>query len=307
MILLISGTDTGVGKTWTGCALAHALRRVGRRVVAVKPLETGCTELTADREDGSTLARATGQAEPLRALLRLREPVAPAEAADREGVRIDFDDLVRRVRDHAGRADITLVEGAGGILSPLTWEHNALDLARALDADVLLVASDRLGTISQTLTALNVLASSRLPVVGVVLSPPEQSDASTGSNGPAIARISRSARIHAVPRTRDPEVMARSMEEVVGWLNIVQAHLFIAGRVQGVGFRATTQAEARKRGVTGWVRNLADGRVEALLQGPRDQIDDLIRWCHKGPPSARVEKTEVIWETLKEFDGFASR
>ena len=157
-MLLITGTDTGVGKTWTGCALARALRRSGRRVVAVKPLETGCPGPPAETEDGALLARATGQAEPQHALLRFRDPVAPPEAADREGRQIDFEDLVRRVREYAARADISLVEGAGGLLSPLTWKRSALDMARALEARVLLVAADRLGTIGHTLMALKLLS-----------------------------------------------------------------------------------------------------------------------------------------------------
>jgi acylphosphatase len=80
----------------------------------------------------------------------------------------------------------------------------------------------------------------------------------------------------------------------------VRAHLFISGRVQGVSYRASTQEEARKRGVTGWVKNLADGRVEAVLQGPKDKVDDLIEWCRKGPPAAKVEKVEVSWEKPEE-------
>ena len=173
-ILLIVGTDTGVGKTWTGCALARALRRSGRRVVAVKPLETGCPGPPAEPEDGALLARATGQAEPLHALLRFRDPVAPPEAADREGRQIDFEELVRRVREYAARADISLVEGAGGLLSPLTWERSAVDLARALEACVLLVAADRLGTISHTLIALKLLELNRLEVLGLGLTAPDQ-------------------------------------------------------------------------------------------------------------------------------------
>ena len=86
-VLLIVGTDTGVGKTWTGCA-------------------------PVDMEGGVALARATGQAKPLHAWLRFRAPVAPSEAADREGTQVNFDDLVRRVREHAACADLALVEGA---------------------------------------------------------------------------------------------------------------------------------------------------------------------------------------------------
>ena len=147
----------------------------------------------------------------------------------------DTDDLVRRVREYSARADLTLVEGAGGLLSPLTWEHNVMDceeqadgsgpfhhglLAQAVDAPVLLVAQDRLGTISHTLMALKVLELSRLEVVGVVLTAPEQPDASTGSNGAAIARLSSCSRLLCVPRTHDPEVTSGCIQEVTHWLRI---------------------------------------------------------------------------------------
>jgi acylphosphatase len=88
----------------------------------------------------------------------------------------------------------------------------------------------------------------------------------------------------------------------------VQAHLFISGTVQGVSFRASTREQAKQRGVTGWVKNLKDGRVEALLQGPKDKVDEVIQWCHRGPPAAKVEKVVVTWEKFeeefKDFDVF---
>lgn len=219
-VVLIVGTDTGVGKTWTGCALARALRRSGRRVVAVKPMETGCSVAPTETEDGVALARATGQTDPSQALVRLRDPVAPPEAADREGRRIDFDEIVVRIRGYAACAEITLVEGAGGLLSPLTWERSAVDLARALDARVLLVAADRLGTISHTSMALKVLELNRFDPLGVVLTAPEQPDASTGSNAAAISRLSGCARLVCAPRTYDPKVSSDCMEEVIGWLRL---------------------------------------------------------------------------------------
>jgi dethiobiotin synthetase len=218
LMLLIVGTDTGVGKTWTGCALARALRRVGRRVVAIKPLETGCSGEPSETEDGVALARATGQVEPRQALLRFRDPVAPPEAADRERRPINFDALVALVRKYAAHADIALVEGAGGVLSPLTWERSAVDLGYALEARTLLVAEDRLGTINHTLMALKVLESGKLDVVGIVLTAPEQPDASTGSNAAAISRLSGGRRILHVPRTSAPEVASQYLEEVTQWL-----------------------------------------------------------------------------------------
>lgn len=85
----------------------------------------------------------------------------------------------------------------------------------------------------------------------------------------------------------------------------VRAHLHISGIVQGVSFRASTQGEARSLGVKGWVKNLADGRVEAVIQGPKEKVDALVRWCHRGPSAAKVEKVEVSWERADdEFPDF---
>ena len=89
---------------------------------------------------------------------------------------------------------------------------------------------------------------------------------------------------------------------------VVRAHLFISGIVQGVSYRASTQVEAQKCGVVGWVKNLEDGRVEAVLQGPRTQVEEVIRWCHRGPPAAKVEKVAVAWEkAADEFKAFDVR
>jgi acylphosphatase len=88
----------------------------------------------------------------------------------------------------------------------------------------------------------------------------------------------------------------------------VRARLFISGTVQGVSYRASTQEQARPRGVVGWVRNLDDGRVEALLQGSKDKVEELVQWCRKGPPAAKVEKVVVSWEEVgDEFKTFEVR
>lgn len=75
-----------------------------------------------------------------------------------------------------------------------------------------------------------------------------------------------------------------------------QAHIFIEGFVQGVGFRQFVKNKALKRGLFGWVRNLPDGRVEALLQGDKTNIETVIMLCRKGPFTASVENVEVLWE-----------
>lgn len=85
-----------------------------------------------------------------------------------------------------------------------------------------------------------------------------------------------------------------------------RVRLFISGRVQGVYYRANTCEAARRLGLTGWARNLPDGRVEVLAEGEEEQINQLISWCHKGPPGAIVRNVEVHWEEYRgEFAGFA--
>lgn len=75
-----------------------------------------------------------------------------------------------------------------------------------------------------------------------------------------------------------------------------RAHIHISGRVQGVTFRASTRRKAKKLGVKGWVKNLSDGRVEAVLEGSEEAVKEIIDWCHDGPRPAKVENVEVKWE-----------
>lgn len=89
---------------------------------------------------------------------------------------------------------------------------------------------------------------------------------------------------------------------------LVQAHVFIKGRVQGVSFRYYTRQEATRLGLVGWVRNLRDGRVEAVFQGDKSAIEKIASWCEQGPRGAWVEKVERNWENLEnEFNSFEIR
>jgi acylphosphatase len=88
----------------------------------------------------------------------------------------------------------------------------------------------------------------------------------------------------------------------------IRVHLFISGRVQGVYFRAHTRDEARKRGLTGWVKNLYDERVEAVFEGDDEDIQSIINWCRTGPPHAVVTNVLVEGETYRgEFSDFTVR
>ncbi len=86
----------------------------------------------------------------------------------------------------------------------------------------------------------------------------------------------------------------------------VRVHVFIEGRVQGVFFRANTREEASLLGLTGWVRNCWDGRVEAVFEGEREKVEKVIAWCKKGPPGAMVRDVEINWEQATgEYDTFS--
>ena len=88
----------------------------------------------------------------------------------------------------------------------------------------------------------------------------------------------------------------------------VRAHVLVSGMVQGVFFRSETQYEAKKRNVTGWVRNLPDGMVEAVFEGEEEKVKELINFCKHGPPGARVASVDVRWEKYTgEFKDFEIR
>jgi len=81
--------------------------------------------------------------------------------------------------------------------------------------------------------------------------------------------------------------------------------LLVFGRVQGVFFRDSTRSEARRIGVRGIVRNLPDGSVEVVAEGPEALLQELMGWCHRGPPAARIDRVQPEWsEALNEFEGF---
>jgi len=87
----------------------------------------------------------------------------------------------------------------------------------------------------------------------------------------------------------------------------IRAHVFVSGRVQGVFYRATTREQARERGVDGWVRNLDDGRVEAVFEGPADAVEAMVEWCHEGSSRARVDDVEAEYGDPGGLDGFEVR
>lgn len=167
--LLVTGTDTGVGKTIVTAALAAALADVGVAVRALKPVASGVPEGDPG-EDAALIGAAAGH--PPAAFLRLRSPVSPHRAAAFDRVKVDAAAIVAWV--HANAGDVTLVEGAGGWEVPLAADWRVSDLGVALGWPVLIVAADRLGVLNHTLLTVAAVQHAGLVVAGVVLTGPEE-------------------------------------------------------------------------------------------------------------------------------------
>jgi dethiobiotin synthetase len=219
-IVVVTGTDTGVGKTVATAALACHARLIGRDVAVCKPVQTG--EIDGD-DDLAEVARLAG-VETLAPGWRYPEPLAPVAAADRAGLplptRDQLVDLVRGV-DRPGR--LTLVEGAGGLLVEIGADAVTLrDLARDLDAAVLVVVKAGLGTLNHTALTVESLVAKGLSCAGLVIGswPADPGPAET-SNREALAGI---APVRAVLPTglgdSSPEHFAAASAEAfdAGWV-----------------------------------------------------------------------------------------
>ncbi len=166
--VFVTGTDTGVGKTFVATALLRALATRGARVAGMKPVAAGIEAGEASNADVSALAAADGLHLPLRD----RNPygflpaIAPHLAAEAAGVAIDIGVIVASFARLRARVDFIVVEGAGGVLVPLDRDHDMLDLAAALDLPVLLVVGLRLGCINHALLSAQAIAERGLPLAG---------------------------------------------------------------------------------------------------------------------------------------------
>lgn len=171
--VFITASDTGVGKTHIGTALARLLTQRGLRVCPRKPVESGCVR-DADGllpRDAVALREAAGSGEPLERVCRYRleAPLSPERAAALEGLPLSLDRLLVACRTGVTSADFLLVEGAGGFCSPLAADGLNADLAVALGLPVVLVTADRLGALHQALVAAEAIERRGLPLAGVVL------------------------------------------------------------------------------------------------------------------------------------------
>ena len=171
--VFITGTDTGVGKTFFACKLAALLRDSGYRVGVMKPAESGCAEREGKLypEDATLLKKASASQDPLDKICpyQFREPLAPNVAAQREGITLDIDRLIDVYNEISSTHDITLVEGAGGLMVPLLPSYTYADFARVLKLPVLVIAANRLGVINHLVLTLEHARCKGLSVLGYVL------------------------------------------------------------------------------------------------------------------------------------------
>ncbi|MES1156151.1 MAG: dethiobiotin synthase [Alphaproteobacteria bacterium] len=203
--LFVTGAGTEIGKTYVSCALLRAWRAQGVACDALKPVVSGYDEAEPEGSDPGLLLEALGRAatpgEIARiAPLRFRAPLAPPLAARAEGTTIDYDALVSTGKQRIGATQgMLLIEGAGGVMSPLTDARTMLDLIADLGAPVVFVAGSYLGAVSHALTGLEVLKVRGVSIAAVAVS---ESLDSVGLNETCamIRGVRRDLTIYAAPR-----------------------------------------------------------------------------------------------------------
>ncbi len=185
---LISGTDTGVGKTYFCESLAKLLKGKGVKVGYFKPIETGVKEIP---EDGSRVCRITGQELKEAILYTFKSPLAPYTASLEEGVHIDLALIRDRFFQLKEKYEVLLVEGAGGIAVPITHSYDYMALAKDLGLPVIVVARAGLGTINHTFLTWYYLKQNGVKVKLIVLNRYKGLDLSEKTNPFVITQLTK--------------------------------------------------------------------------------------------------------------------
>ncbi len=165
----VTGSDTDVGKTWVSCLLLATARKKFRKVGAYKPVASGVERL--EDSDPYLLWKAIGQRESVDQVCpqRFTAPLAPSIASELEGRSISTPRILEGYQDWKANSDFLLVEGAGGLYSPITLNYLNADLAHGLGLPLILVVANRLGAINQTLLTLQAALARQLPIAAIVL------------------------------------------------------------------------------------------------------------------------------------------
>jgi dethiobiotin synthetase len=202
----VTSTGTDIGKTFVTAALIRYMRESNQPVGALKPIVSGYDSSVAETSDPAVLLAALGRrmsADEVERIApwRFRAPLAPDLAAAREGRRVDFVELVEFSRAAINGAKGPLfIEGVGGIMVPLDERRTVLDWMTALDIPLLLIVGGYLGTISHTLTALDVLAQRKLTIVAIVVSESDRDAVALDDTVASIERFSNGVEVVGLPR-----------------------------------------------------------------------------------------------------------
>lgn len=214
--LFITGTDTGVGKTLVAAALALHLRRLGYSVGVVKPVETGVDDPSQLGPDGTLLRWAAGGVQDPEHIspYRLTTPAAPTVAASKEQVRIDYTGLLETAHEVMQEHDLTLIEGAGGLMVPLAGGHLMADFAKALKVPLLVVCRAGLGTINHSLLTLYAARCMDLNVAGYFINNmPEEKTIAEESAPHSLASLASDDLLGVLPRVSGSDrEMAQQLE-----------------------------------------------------------------------------------------------
>ncbi len=182
----ITGTDTGVGKTAVTAGLAANLKHRGFNVGIMKPFQTGCVERFHGRVsvDAFFAMQVAGITDPINIVnpYCLEPPLAPRIAAEMTGVNIEIDKISLAYRELCKRHDFMLVEGAGGIMVPITGRFLMADLAILLDLPVLIVARPGLGTVNHTLLTIEYAKSKGLQIAGIIINGLDRAETDPAEN-----------------------------------------------------------------------------------------------------------------------------
>jgi dethiobiotin synthetase len=205
--VFVTATGTDIGKTFVASGLIRHWRAAGHRVDALKPVVSGFDPDMAASSDSGVLLDALGQSVTPQEIERISPwrftaPLSPDMAAQREGRRIDVDELVNFCKSNIAAYDgITLIEGVGGVMVPLDGERTVLDWMMLLQIPVVLVAGSYLGTLSHTLTALDALLRWDIPIAALVISESEAHPVPLDETVAAIARFAGRIEVIGVPRS----------------------------------------------------------------------------------------------------------
>jgi dethiobiotin synthetase len=193
--LFITGTDTGTGKTVLTALLVKFLRERGVNAAALKPICSG------NRDDARKLFAAMNGALSLDEInpWHFRAPIAPLLAARRENKTVKLSQVFAHIRAMQKRFDVLLIEGAGGLLSPLGENFNSRDLIVALRAMPIVVAQNRLGAVNQVLLTLEALPKNLRAKTRIVLMSPPKPDSATNSNSKLLAEFFDVKKIFLLP------------------------------------------------------------------------------------------------------------